>query len=305
MIRSIPLRTRMQQGTCTVPSEITAGGIFLFASKPAFGMVTGTTTLTCQEDSNLISRAPAHKGIHRFSCAVFAALFTALWFTGGSPALPAQAPAPANPEMERSTTLARQTALRDQFIKRVHSDGFTCSTPAPAIVVDDVPSFGNYGAHNTLRTSDWTLLQPNERGLFFRLAGAGADEAAAHAAFEEGVHHWVFVHEMGHWWQDCSHAFKVSGPYENEFNANRIALAYWREVDPALAERMIALFQGMLGNAPSPVPSGQSMEEYFNKNYETLGPSPAYPWFQARMVVTASQETPVPTFARVLAGNKK
>jgi hypothetical protein len=45
---------------------------------------------------------------------------------------------------------------------------------------------------------------------------------------------------------------------------------------------------------------GEDVEAYFNKHYQELGPSPAYPWFQSRMNVAAYDEKPVPTFVQAL-----
>jgi hypothetical protein len=61
-----------------------------------------------------------------------------------------------------------------------------------------------------------------------------------------------------------------------------------------------AAFENVLGHAPNPVPVGQDVKAYFNANYETLGPSTVYPWFQSRMGVTVIDERPMPTFKQAL-----
>lgn len=227
----------------------------------------------------------------------------------------AQAPAAAGPppqlsagvdlKAEQAETLAKVTALRDAFIGKIHEAGLTCPIAPPTIVVDHIPSFGRYDDEsNTLHTSDWYLLNDEEHALFFRLAGPGSDEAAAHRNFENGVHRWVFSHEMGHWWQACRKAIEGRPPYEVEYGANRLALAYWRETSPQFAERTTAMFQGLVTNLPNPVPAGQPVEKYFNDNYQALGPTPSYRWFQSRMIVTASEEKPAPTFAQAVASTK-
>jgi hypothetical protein len=219
----------------------------------------------------------------------------------------AQASATAeSPDADRAATLARVTALRQAFIERIHAAGLTCPIAPPKIVMDDVPSFGNYDDEtNVLRTSDWSKLTPEESGVFFQLAGPGADATAAREMFEGAAHRWIFIHELGHWWQACTGAFKKSPPWEIEYDADRIALAYWREVDPALATKMMAIFQGVIDHSPNPVPPGQEIKKYFNEHYQQLGPTPAYRWYQSRMVVTAIQETPTPTFAQTLAVPKR
>ena len=203
---------------------------------------------------------------------------------------------------EKAETMARVTALRDQFVAKVHAAGKSCAFAPPTISLEDVPSFGHYDEKaNTLRTSDWTMLRPEERAFFFQLAGPQADEGAAHQNFEQGVHRWVFVHELGHWWQACTQKMDGPPPYSVESGADRIALAFWREEDAGFAEGMLAVFGGIVGRGPNPVPAGQRPEAYFNANYEQLAPTPAYIWFQSRMVVEDGMVQPEMTFAQTLA----
>ena len=209
---------------------------------------------------------------------------------------------PAEVSAERAKTMARVTALRDAFVAKVHAAGKSCPIAPPKLLIEDVPSFGQYEDEtNTLRTSDWTMLRPEERAFFFRLAGPEAGEAQAHANFESGVHRWVLVHELGHWWQACAHQINGTPPYRVEAGADRIALAYWREEDAGFAEGMLGVFGGILGRGPNPVPAGQTPEAYFNAHYQQLGPTPAYIWYQARMCADAGMERPEMTFAETLA----
>ncbi len=236
---------------------------------------------------------PRTGGMCRTACALL------LFAMNGTLAATAQTPATA-------ATLQGATDLRDRFIQRVHAAGFSCSLAAPTIVVEDVPSFGQYDFEsNTLRTSDWTLLNPKEKAFFLQLAGPGATDSTAHAVFDKAAHQWIFVHELGHWWQACRHfTTDTQSPWQVESGANRISLAYWREKDPSVVALMFSLFHGVLDHAPSPVPAGQPVESYFNTNYQTLGPSPAYPWFQSKMVVILEDEKPAPTLDAVLASVK-
>ena len=126
----------------------------------------------------------------------------------------------------------------------------------------------------------------------------------AHQLFDV-AHQWIFIHELGHWWQACGGGNGGRSHYQVEFAANRIALSYWREVNRGIAETMRPVFQAVVDHAHSPVPPGQSVENYFNANYETLGPSPKYPWFMSRMSLAAFDETPSPTFAATLKSQQR
>ncbi len=240
----------------------------------------------------------------RWNQVLFAAVFLAIYGFTAATAL-AQASPSSDAAISAAATLEKTTALRGSFVERIHSAGFTCPIAAPTIMVEDVPSFGQYDdATNTLRTSDWTVLRPQEKAFFTQLAGPGADDAAARAVFEKAAHGWIFIHELGHWWQACRGFTAHHSHYQVEYGANRIALAYWRETDPSIATLMMSLFHGLLNHTPSPVPAGKKVEDYFNANYETLGPGPAYPWFQSQMGVTLEEERPAPALNAVLAETK-
>ena len=121
-----------------------------------------------------------------------------LLMSGGVVAALAQGPAAETAATK--ATLVEMTGLRDSFVKRVQAAGFTCPIAPPRIVVEDVPSFGQCNPEtNTLRTSDWTLLNPREHALFVQLAGPGADEEKVRGLFETAAHRWIFIHELGHW----------------------------------------------------------------------------------------------------------
>lgn len=198
-------------------------------------------------------------------------------------------------------TRVKMTTVRDAFVKATVDAGYACKIAPPKIEVVDVPSFGNYEPEtNTLKTGAWEQMTKEERRIFYQLAGPGATEDAVRAEFETDAHHWIFVHEMGHWWQACRGVVDHGDHWAIESGANRIAAAYWREKDAAIVPHLRGAFEMVLRHAPNPVPAGQEVKTYFNANYETLGPSPAYPWFQSKMCVTVMDETPVPTFAQAL-----
>jgi hypothetical protein len=208
-------------------------------------------------------------------------------------------------DKEVEATRVQMTAMRDSFVKAVKDAGFTCPIAPPKIVVVDVPSFGSYDPEtNTLKTSSWTQMTEEERGMFFHFMGPNATEAMARGEFEDGAHHWVFVHELGHWWQACRGLGSSDKHYAIEYGADRIAAAYWNEHDSSVIAHQRPVFEAIIAQWPNPVPEGQSVEPYFNANYEQLGPTPAYIWFQARMCLTAFDEKPAPSFAQALRETK-
>ena len=209
-------------------------------------------------------------------------------------------------QADEEETRVKMTMLRDAFARSVKDAGFTCPSAVPPVLVEDVPSFGSYDAEtNTLRTSAWGLLKPEEKQMFYRFMGPNATEAIAKKEFEDGVHHWVIVHELGHWFQACRGITeKTAKPYAIEFGADRIAAAYWNEHDPSVIAHQRPVMEAILHNFSNPVPEGASVEPFFNDHYQELGPTPGYLWFQSRMCLTVFNEKPAPSFKKALAETK-
>ncbi len=238
------------------------------------------------------------------ACTLAVACLAAYAQSPATPALPPDSAIPAPPATSPAlaATRAEATATRDAFVARVHAAGFTCTLPVPTLRVEDVPSFGQYDEDtNILSISDWSLLSTDRRFAFFKLAGPNASEAQAHTIFDLAAHRWILIHELGHWWQHCNGKMVHGEPWKTEFDADRVSLTYWREVDPTVVTRMIPIFHQVVTIFPDPTPPGQEMIPYFNANYEKLGPTPAYRWYQSKMNVAADDQRPIPTFPQVLS----
>jgi len=190
--------------------------------------------------------------------------------------------------------------LRDSFVNQVKAEGFQPSLPPPTVVLDNPPSYGNYeGDKNLLHIAAWAALTPEDQARFSRVAAMLGGGQTGEQTFEEGVHHWVFVHELGHWWQACQHK-TGENHYSVEYGANRIAAAFWRLKDPTFMERTAKNMATVYAAMPNPIPEGQSPQAYFNDNYEKLGPTPAYRWYQYSMVLKVQAEEPLPSLLQAL-----
>ena len=139
-----------------------------------------------------------------------------------------------------------------------------------------------------------------ERALFYKGLPPGASEADARADFEIGVHHWVIVHELGHWWEACRGLVDHGDHYAFELEADRIAAAYWNEHDPSVIAHQTAVFRAILKKWANPVPSGQEARTFFNANIDALVPTRDYIWFQAQMCLTAFAQKPNLSFYKAL-----
>ena len=217
-------------------------------------------------------------------------------------AISQNSPAPRPPTDPAITAVTAQlTTLRDSFVSAVSAAGFPCPIAPPTIVIEDIFSYGAYEpTSNTLTVTAWELLKDNEKARFYRIAGPDAKEAAARKEFETGVHHWVIVHELGHWYQACRH-LQNDHHYAFESAANRIAAAWWRAHDNAIVAHQQTVFRYIASNVPGPALEGQTPEAWFDAHYpDKFASAQDYIWFQARMCLAAFDEKPVPTFVEAL-----
>jgi hypothetical protein len=223
-------------------------------------------------------------------------VFAAFLFVGVSPAQTIQTNTPpADNSSSNQAVMAQLAILQNDFIAKIKADGFTPTLPAPTIVFDNPPSYGRYeDDKNLLHISVWSALSPEQQARFSRLASLLGEGKTGEQTFEDGVHHWVFIHELSHWWQACQHK-TAENHYSVEYGANRISAAYWRLKDPTFMEHTEKKMATVSATMPNPLPPGQSEEKYFSENYEKLGPTPAYIWFQYSMVLKVQRETPLPT----------
>jgi hypothetical protein len=207
----------------------------------------------------------------------------------------AAAQAPSNDALR-----AQLTMLRDSFVDAIQAAGFKPSIDPPQIALDNPPSFGRYDSgSNLLHIASWATLEPAGEARFTRLKALLNDPRSPEEIFDDSVHRWIFIHELGHWWQSCQH--KDEGErYAVEYGANRIAVAYWRMKDPAYMQQRTEHFRAIVNLIPNPLPDSQSKEKYFNEHFATIAGTPAYTWFQANMVVDVSTENPQPTFKQAL-----
>lgn len=207
------------------------------------------------------------------------------------------------------SVVMRLTTLRDDFVNKIKATGYNPTLQPPEIIIDTPASyrtFGNYNdTTNTLHTTgDWKTLSPDLQDFFNNPANRIGNGETGKSFFEKSIHKWIFIHEMGHWWRACQH--QKATAYDEEQDANRIAVAYWRGRDSSFMNFMFQVFQDVVNHFPNPVPAGESKEKYLNDHFDILSAGPVYTWYQAQMIVEAYNEKPILTFKEAVkdAGNK-
>lgn len=164
------------------------------------------------------------------------------------------------------------------------------------------------GAHE----ANFAELPPPMQHVWDQWAGYTKDEPSGEALFRDMFYRFFMVHELGHLIatrviyglpdteRDWVLANMNANETEREMIPNRLAVAWFREHDPAYLAGLVADFRLIEAKLPSPVPAGQDPGRYFTANYAKLGKDPmAYGWYQLHMVIAAYEE-PAKTFEQTL-----
>jgi hypothetical protein len=194
--------------------------------------------------------------------------------------------------------------LEARFVERIRYEGYSPEISPPKVVLGDPPSFGTYEpGPNTIYIAAWPRLTAEEQHYFADIAKGIGHGATARGVFENGTHRWVFIHELGHWWQACRHVpvGEKDTSYALEKGADRIAMAFWRAENPRFMAGMIEGFKSVQASIPNPVPAGQNKAEYFDKNFQQFVDAGTYPWYQSDMIVDLAAENPLPSLQRALS----
>lgn len=216
---------------------------------------------------------------------------------GVAGAAPRSAPGTASPD----PTLVRQlTPLRSAFLKRIDEEGYRlCETPS--IEPGEPPAFGHYiTERNTVQIAAGPHLPVEQREAFDTRARQSGGTKTARSIFDESLLRWVFVRELGHWWQSCRQQTRAAS-FGEANGANRIALAFWREHDPHFAAGLVEDARALLRVLPSPLPPGAPLQVYFDANFRTIAVDGTHEWFQARMIADLANEVPQPSFHKALS----
>jgi hypothetical protein len=205
----------------------------------------------------------------------------------------------AQPPGADAALIGQLSALRDAFVRRIDEEGYRLC-PRPRIELGATRAGGRYlPERNLILITAWSQLSAQQQQGFAGVPGPGAP-AAARAAYESGTYRWVFVQQLGHWWQDCRH-MAAPQSYAALNGANRMALAFWRERDPRFAAAIVRGSVELVNAVADPLPPGQDAQAWFEAHPGEQLASPAHEWLQARMIATLAQEAPQPSFHKSLS----
>ena len=219
-------------------------------------------------------------------------------------------PADSNP------SLLAMRKLAVDVMSHVHVPGYG---PFPFYPVSldagTAVSFSNWSGNRPMaHEADFTTLPPPMQQLWNGWATYTKDEPTGEALFEDMFYRFFLVHELGHLIahrviEGLPDAVRTETEYKlthnllsGEYEANRIALSWFRDSDPGYLTRLVSDFRCIEAHLPNPVPAGLDPRRYFSDNYDKLGADPmAYGWFQLYMVISVYDE-PAKSFQQIMDG---
>jgi hypothetical protein len=223
-----------------------------------------------------------------------ACVFACLLIAGGASADPL-------PASRADAALLRELGeLRDAFVRRIDEEGYRVC-PRPHLELGAGTAAGGYlPERNLIRITPWSQLSAQQQQALADVPGPAGSPRLARAVYESGTYRWVFVQQLGHWWQDCRHT-DGARPYLAQSGANRMALAFWRERDPRFAAAIVEGAVRLVSAVPDPLPPGESAQAWLERRPGEVPQSPTYEWLEAQMIATLAQEAPQPSFHKSLS----
>ncbi len=137
----------------------------------------------------------------------------------------------------------------------------------------------------TIQYAQWEDLPPAVQSVFAGFTGKGL--ADGQKLYELYFYGYNIPHELGHILRSIA-GTRSDLNYDEEINANRFAVAFWR------ARRAVNLLRQVeetlrlcLARLPDPLPPGEDRADYFNKHQRELIDPPKYGHYQFNMVLSA------------------
>lgn len=201
--------------------------------------------------------------------------------------------------------LSQQEALAGEVESHTHIEGFILRLPTVRMDAGPLLSLYDGAKKNGVHQTYWIDVPAGMRKTFDSWAATTSDNQTGEHLYEDLFFRFFFLHEFGHWINEqvvsqrrdakakLARRNFARNKWEDELNANRVAVAWWRERDVQFLDRLVSDVRLILAALPSPVPPGEDDKEYFSRNLWELVKDPnKYGWYQLRMIVIAYEETP-------------
>jgi hypothetical protein len=204
--------------------------------------------------------------------------------------------------------------IAEVFESKIHLETYGFHSNPPKVTIETTQAICMFSARdNQVRLSRYTEVPEADRDVFDQQAMLSRTFVSGEDFFNQSFYRFFFVHELGHWvsirvaqerhdagWPEARKQMSQH-LWQQELEANRISVAYWREQDPEYLGRLMSAFRSILRTWPNPVPPGTGIADYFNGDYQKTSPdAKSFSWFQLTSALQAYDEKPVQTFERLI-----
>ncbi len=167
------------------------------------------------------------------------------------------------------------------------------------VLLNTTPYLIYYGLNDTVNLPLWSQVIPPIKGFTAQVAGSEAEGERMFGLFFNGFY---LPHELGHALQYNVDKKNADVSFENEYLANEIAMLWWRKQGKEKELKVCyELAKSMFAKLPNPVPEGQTVEEFFTKNYEQAARDPfVYGYMQFAQFIKVYEDQSLPDFDNYL-----
>ncbi|NVJ47569.1 MAG: hypothetical protein HWE07_10590 [Cytophagia bacterium] len=199
---------------------------------------------------------------------------------------------------ETQQLLQDGTTITQSFVQDIHQlnpnltfDVKVIIYTTPALVFFDP-------ATKTVNLPFYDQLSKDSVGFFQEMGDSEAEGKRLFGLFFNGFY---LAHELGHGVQFFVKGDE-KGSYKNELFANQVGMQWWRKhgADAELSA-CYQFAQHIISILPNPVPKGMTVEEYFDKNYNTVSNNPyIYGFMQFHQFIQTHDDPKLPRFDELI-----
>lgn len=197
---------------------------------------------------------------------------------------------------EDSTSLLKDALIiSNQFVEDINKIDATIKF-SPKTIVHTTPYMIYYSTtDSTAHLPLWNQVIPPLKDFFYKLSGNEEDGKKLFGFFFNGFY---LPHELGHGVTDVVAKGGLSQSYNDEYNANIIAMLWWKKQGrDAELKSCYELTKKSFSQLPNPVPEGKTKEAYFTENYLQAAKDPfVYGYMQLGQFLQIYEDKTLPDF---------
>lgn len=209
------------------------------------------------------------------------------------------------------STYSDSIALKADAEKIVSQFTQSVKTANPSIRLEDWKVIKNTTPYliyfdmetKTANLSLWPEVIPQQKDFFTEVAGGEKQGKEVFGLFFNGFY---LVHELGHGLAESAEK-KFGNAFDSEYDANMIAIAYWRSAGQKKElKKCYAYAKKMLTHLKNPVPTGENHKDYLTEHYDEISADPyKYGYIQFSQFIAIYENKKLPGFKTLMKNYKK